>query len=278
MAYNKGSIFVNRIELEGVHGLLESEKVSSQPFRIDVELSGDLNRAGQSDALTDTLDYEIVVNKVREVILGEPHNLLEALAYRIAKSINEVLSDSKLPIYSTKVKVEKVKPPVANVGSVSAVQELGVPRLTYIGLGSNLGIREQFIKGAIERLPGFKRLSPIYESEPLGGPKGQEKYLNAVAEIDFDGSPEEMLRSCQAIENWANRVREERNGPRTLDLDILLFGKLEVNTDFLVIPHPRLWERNFVLAPLADLRPDLVTEQKSIMARGTVSKLDNMIL
>ncbi|NNN22426.1 MAG: 2-amino-4-hydroxy-6-hydroxymethyldihydropteridine diphosphokinase [Acidimicrobiales bacterium] len=273
-----GSIFVNRIELEGVHGVLQSEKLGSQPFCVDVELSGDLNRAGQSDNLGDTLDYEIVINKVREIILGEPINLLEALAYRIATSINEELRDSNLPIYMTKVRVEKVKPPVADVGSVSAVQELGVSRSTYIGLGSNLGIREHFIKGAIERLPGFQRLSPIYETEPVGGPKDQEKYLNAVAELDFDGSPEEMLRICQGIETWANRVREEKNGPRTLDLDILLIGKLEVNSDLLVVPHPRMWERNFVLAPLGDLRPDLISGQKSKMARGSVRKLDNMIL
>ena len=128
----------------------------------------------------------------------------------------------------------------------------------FLALGSNLGDRERFIRDAVEAMPDVVAMSPIYETDPVGGPDGQPPYLNAVVELDTDLSPRELLDLCQGLETAAGRVRTERWGPRTLDVDVLLVGDLTVDEPDLQVPHPRMWERDFVLRPLADLAPELV--------------------
>jgi 2-amino-4-hydroxy-6-hydroxymethyldihydropteridine diphosphokinase len=100
-------------------------------------------------------------------------------------------------------------------------------------------------------------VSPVYETAPVGGPAEQGKYLNLVAELSAPQDPLELLATAQRAEAAAGRVRHERWGPRTLDVDILLVGTAKVSSDVLEVPHPRLWERGFVLVPLADLAPEL---------------------
>lgn len=128
--------------------------------------------------------------------------------------------------------------------------------LAYVAIGSNLGDRRAHLRGAVDALAGVVRVSPVYETAPVGGPE-QGPYLNCVVEIETDLSPEELLAACQAAERQADRVRTVRWGPRTLDADILLYDDVEVDTADLVIPHPRMHLRRFVLAPLSDLAPDL---------------------
>jgi len=132
----------------------------------------------------------------------------------------------------------------------------------YIGLGSNLQNPLQQLCWALQALaalPGSSDLvrSPLYRSEPLG-PPGQPPYINAVAGVMTKLPAVELLRALQAIETAQGRVRNERWGPRTLDLDILLYGDSVQTDPQLSIPHPRLAERAFVLYPLADIAPDLV--------------------
>ena len=136
-----------------------------------------------------------------------------------------------------------------------------MPR-AYLGLGSNLGDRAGYLQGAVDALEAEPSValvatSPVYETEPVGGP-AQPPYLNAVVAVDTDVSPHELLAIAQRLEVAAGRVRAERWGPRTLDVDVLLVDDLRVDTDDLVVPHPRLGERAFVLAPLHDLAPELV--------------------
>lgn len=127
----------------------------------------------------------------------------------------------------------------------------------FLALGSNLGDREAYIRDAVAAMPDVVAMSEIYETEPVG-PEGQGPYLNAVVELDTELSPRELLELCRRLEAHAGRVRTERWGPRTLDVDVLLVGDLTVNEPDLVVPHPLLWERDFVLRPLADLAPELV--------------------
>jgi 2-amino-4-hydroxy-6-hydroxymethyldihydropteridine diphosphokinase len=134
-------------------------------------------------------------------------------------------------------------------------------RRAFLALGSNLGDRERALQDAVAAMPDVVAVSGVYETEPVGGPGGQEPYLNAVVELDTAMSPRELLDLCARLEAAAGRVRAERWGPRTLDVDVLLVGDLVVNEPDLVVPHPRLWERDFVLMPLADLAPDLVPER-----------------
>ncbi len=123
----------------------------------------------------------------------------------------------------------------------------------YLGLGSNVGDRRAHLRAAVAALPDVVAVSPVYETEPVGGPPGQEPYLNLVVELDTELSPRELLALANQLEETAGRVRQEVGGPRPLDVDVLVVGDLVVNEPDLVVPHPRMWHRRFVLAPLADL-------------------------
>jgi len=133
------------------------------------------------------------------------------------------------------------------------------PRRAYLGLGSNLGDRLGYLQQAVDGVaaaPGIDvvAVSPVYETAPVGGPP-QPAYLNAVVAVETRQSPRQLLEVAQRLESAAGRIRGERWGPRTLDIDVLLVGDEEVDEPDLVVPHPRLAERAFVLVPLADLVP-----------------------
>jgi 3-oxoacyl-[acyl-carrier protein] reductase len=133
----------------------------------------------------------------------------------------------------------------------------------YIALGSNLGDRRDYLDRAVQLLrqePGIavSRVSTYLETAPVGGPPGQGPYLNAAAELQTDLPPEQLLRVLLRIEQQLGRVRHERHGPRTLDLDLLLHGDARCETPELTLPHPRLHERPFVLEPLAEIAPHAV--------------------
>jgi 2-amino-4-hydroxy-6-hydroxymethyldihydropteridine diphosphokinase len=134
----------------------------------------------------------------------------------------------------------------------------GPARRAFLGLGSNLGDRAAHLRAAVAALPDVVAVSPVYETAPVGGPEGQPAYLNAVVELATPLEPRELLAWCRRLEAAAARERRERWGPRTLDVDVLLVGDLHVDEPDLQVPHPRMAERAFVLAPLADLAPELV--------------------
>jgi 2-amino-4-hydroxy-6-hydroxymethyldihydropteridine diphosphokinase len=136
---------------------------------------------------------------------------------------------------------------------------------TGIALGSNLGDRLQNLRQAHEELlaihgvSGEARYSRIYETEPVDCPPDTSPYLNAVIEIDYDGDPISLLGQLQRIEKKMRRPsRHPRNAPRTIDLDILYAGGLTLTNEKITIPHPRLFSRRFVLAPLYDIAPGLI--------------------
>jgi 2-amino-4-hydroxy-6-hydroxymethyldihydropteridine diphosphokinase len=147
----------------------------------------------------------------------------------------------------------------------------------FLGLGSNLGDRDRYLRAAIEALGplGLVAVSPVYETDPVGGP-AQGRYLNLVVQLDTDASPRELLVLCQRLEAAAGRVRDERWGPRTLDVDVLWIDGVTVAEPDLVVPHPRLWDRRFVLAPLRDLAPDLVDAATLKRASGEVQRLGGL--
>lgn len=130
----------------------------------------------------------------------------------------------------------------------------------FLGLGSNIGDRMAHLRDAVHSLPGVVAVSPVYETDPVGGPGGQGAYLNCVVELDVELTPRQLLGICHRLESAAHRVRTVRWGPRTLDVDILLMGDTSVDEADLQIPHPRMRQRKFVLQPLRDLAPELVPE------------------
>ena len=131
----------------------------------------------------------------------------------------------------------------------------------YLGIGSNLGDRLAHLQAAVDGLAGTPGIdvigvSRVYATDPVGGPE-QGEYLNAVVAAETGLSARDLLAVAQRLETEAARVRDERWGPRTLDVDVLLVGDDEVHEPDLEVPHPRMWERGFVMAPLGDLDPSL---------------------
>jgi 2-amino-4-hydroxy-6-hydroxymethyldihydropteridine diphosphokinase len=142
----------------------------------------------------------------------------------------------------------------------------------FLGLGSNLGDRWQHLRDAVTSLKsaGLIAVSPVYETEPMGGPSGQDRYLNLVVELDTQLTARQLLAMARRLEAAAGRVRAERWGSRPLDVDILWVGGEAVNDPDLQVPHPRMWQRRFVMAPLADLAPDLVPADLEERSEGRV--------
>jgi 2-amino-4-hydroxy-6-hydroxymethyldihydropteridine diphosphokinase len=139
---------------------------------------------------------------------------------------------------------------------------MGVPRTGYLGLGSNEGDRAANLSAAVEELPRhgveIEAVSSLYETEPVGEILDQPDFLNAAARVRTDLAPEELLDICKAIEVERGRMfAAPRHGPRPLDIDLLLLGDVELDSERLRLPHRDLLERRFVLLPLLELDPDL---------------------
>src|SRR3954447_10007127 len=138
----------------------------------------------------------------------------------------------------------------------------------FVGLGSNLGDRDETIRAALSRLDGVIAVSRLRETDPVGF-EDQPRFLNGVAELETELSPRALLGRLLEVERSLGRTREgPRFGPRTIDLDLLVYGDLELDEPGLTIPHPRLHERRFALEPLVELAPELV-----VPGRGQVRNL-----
>jgi len=305
----------DRIELRGLRllaicGALPEEKYRPQPLEIDLVAEVDLTEPGRTDALADTVDYGALARAAATVAEEGRFTLLEHLAQRIA---DQVCSDSR--VESVTVSVHKLRPPTPvhlasagvtitrraadrrppgaraggtgvptdvpatvahGVADIAAGEAGPTRRQAFLGLGSNLGDREAHLREALDALPGVKGVSQVYETEPLGGPPGQGPYLNLVVELDTDLSPRSLLEVAKRLEEAAGRQPSERHAPRPLDVDVLLVGDLAVDEPDLVVPHPRMHERRFVLGPLADLAPELVPEGWETNATGAIRRLGTL--
>lgn len=242
-------------------GALPHEREIEQPLRVDLELAVDLHDAGLTDELGDTVNYGSVADRVVACVEESKDVLLERLVARIA---DEVLQFDR--VEGVTVTLTKLRPPLSVDAESTAVTirrtraELSVPPHTahraFVALGSNLGDREGYLRQAIESLGNVVAESQVYETAPVGGPDGQGPYLNMVVEVETSLDPYALLRRCQRIEAEAMRQRAVRWGPRTLDVDIVMFDDMTIDSEELTVPHPRFAERRFVLAPLSDIAPE----------------------
>jgi dihydroneopterin aldolase/2-amino-4-hydroxy-6-hydroxymethyldihydropteridine diphosphokinase len=263
------------ISAEGRHGVYEHERASPRRFGVCVELAG-LRGPAEADSLEGWVDYETVALAATRLVEETSYLTLEALSRAIADAVEQEVLPLRACLSCVRVSVTKPDPPVAGVTASAVTTERRIRRLAYVGLGSNLGDRAGFLRLALSRLPGLARVSSVYESEPVGGPPTQPLYLNAVAELHTDLDPFALASVLKQVEEEAGRRRSVRWGPRTLDLDLLIHGGLAISTEGLVVPHPRMWERRFVLAPLSELRPDLVGEEAAGRAGGWVRRVGRL--
>lgn len=159
----------------------------------------------------------------------------------------------------------------------------------YLGLGSNIGNRESYLRAATKMLKAnnyidVKKISGVYESNPLGY-TNQRAFLNTVVEIETSFSAVDLFKVCQLIEEFLKRKRDIKCGPRTIDLDILLYGNKEINTPNLTIPHPEMTKRNFVLVPLLEIAPhakfpngDYIADYLGVLSPGGIERKGNLVI
>lgn len=253
----KDEIRIDRLEVFAHHGVFPEETKEGQVFYVNAVLYTDVHRACREDDLTYSVDYGAVCSFITEWMQTNTCRLLETVAEKLSIAL---LLRYDL-ICALDLEVLKPHAPIElPFGCVSVKVHRGWHR-AYVGLGSNMGDRERYIQGAVKALGAhplirMKAMSELIVTKPYGGVE-QEDFLNGVLELETLLNPEEFLKTLHEIENAADRKREIHWGPRTLDLDILLFDALCYESDTLVIPHPDMENRSFVMEPLAKIAPNM---------------------
>lgn len=250
---------LDRLTLTGLrafahHGVFDHEREDGQPFVIDVTIHLDLSTAGSSDDLAETIHYGVLAEDIVRAVERDPVDLIETVAERVALL---VLQQRAARIVD--VTVHKPEAPITVPFDDVAVTIQRQWTRAVVALGANLGDREATIRQAVLAFASHPAIrvmaaSPIVETpalKPEGVDESAPAYLNAVVGIDTVLPPRALLAELQGIESAHGRTRETRWGDRTLDLDIIVYGRERIADSGLVVPHPRAHERAFVLAPWA---------------------------
>ncbi|MCH5252021.1 MAG: 2-amino-4-hydroxy-6-hydroxymethyldihydropteridine diphosphokinase [Lachnospiraceae bacterium] len=248
-------IRIENLEVYCHHGVLKEENVLGQKFLVSLVLYTDTKRAGTSDDLSFSIDYAALSHFVESRMKEKNYKLLEAVAEHLAEDIL-----MNFPLVR-KVRVELKKPwapillPLDTV--CVRIEREWVP--AYLSVGSNMGNKRENIEKAVEALRQDKKIceltvSELIETEPYGYTE-QDKFLNGAVGFCTLYSPEELLERIHEIEREGKRERTIHWGPRTIDLDIVLFGDKIIQTESLTIPHREMHIRQFVLQPLSQIAP-----------------------
>ena len=250
-------ILIRGLEVSACHGVKDFEKITPQPFIFDADIYFDFSAAAQSDDICDTINYSATSKIILSITEKNCFNLIEKLAYECAYAVMEQTPASKivLTVYKPQAPM-KLKFKTVGV-TVEVCREMA-----YLSLGSSVGDRQKYLDTAVEKLSAcrgisVKRVSDYIQTEPYGG-VAKNKFLNCAVEIETLLTPRQLLKTINAIENECGRVRKERWGDRTLDIDIVFFGKHIISDDDLIIPHPEYHNRDFVLTPLKQIAPDFI--------------------
>lgn len=267
------SIQIRDLELYCHHGVFKEENVLGQKFLVTLILYMDTRPAGETDELKQSINYAEVAHFVKDQMEQKSFRLIEAAAEQLAQQI--LFHFPRIQRVSVEIK-KPWAPILLPLDTVSVCIERGWTTV-YLSLGSNMGDREQYIKNAVNALrdePSIRhvRVSDLIETEPYGY-TDQPPFLNAAVELQTLEDPERLLGICQKIEEEGKRERTIHWGPRTIDLDILLFGTEVVQTERLTIPHREMHKRRFVLEPLAQLAPWV---QHPVLGERIVELLENV--
>ncbi len=259
-------IIINDLEVYAFHGLFKEENILGQKFLISLILHSDFLQASKNDNTAKLLDYAEVCKFTEDSFKKNQFKLIETCAEYVASEI--------LKNFETVNMVEvTVKKPWAPIGCHLDYVAVNITRgrhTVYLALGSNMGDKAEYLNTAINALntddTKVVKVSKFYETEPVGY-LDQEKFLNCAVAIKTLLSPLELFDLTSNIERSLGRVRTIPNGPRTIDVDILLYDEDIFHTDCLIIPHERMTERCFVLEPLAEIAPYAMhpIEQKPVI-------------
>ena len=248
-------IIVEDLQISAHHGVYGQENEKGQNFYISAVLDTDTRAAGMADDLGLSTNYGVVCRFLHTFLTEHTYKLIETAA----EKASEALLLQFPYVRQVTMEVKKPEAPITvPFGSVSVKITRGWHRV-YIACGSNIGDRRAHLSAAVDALLMDKRcrvlrVSDWVETTPYGGVE-QADYLNGVLSIETLYTPEELLEVLQGIEKAEARERKERWGPRTLDLDILLYEGRLMDTDKLTIPHKDMQNRDFVLKPLSQIAP-----------------------
>lgn len=251
-------IHIKRLEVFANHGVLEEENRLGQKFLVSVCLYGDFREAGRSDALKDSVNYAAVCELICDQAKKHTFHLIERFAQHLAE---QILCSFPL-VQGVDIEVEKPWAPVHLPLETVSVQIHRSWHKVALGLGSNLGDKQQNLMTAVRMLTddAWNRqieVSGFIETEPVGGVP-QDDFLNGAMVMETLYTPEELLQKISEIEQVCHRVRTQHWGPRTIDVDILLYDDQCIATKKLLIPHPQMCYRGFVLEPLQEIAPYLI--------------------
>ena len=252
---NLDEIRIEDLEVFANHGVFPEENVLGQKFLVSAVLYTDTRRAGRTDDLTASIHYGEVCAFIDRYLREHTFKLLERAAESLAEEL--LLNTQNL----RKVRIE-IKKPWAPVGLPLKTVSVSIEREWHdviIALGSNMGDREGYLNGAVEKLNAVrgcrvKKVSDFIETPPYGV-TDQADFLNGCLEMETLMYPHELLDELHRIEKEAGRERIVRWGPRTLDLDIIFYDDMILQDDDLCIPHVEMHKREFVLKPLCGIAP-----------------------
>ena len=248
-------IKIENLEIYAYHGVFPEEKEKGQKFYINATLETDLRTAGKTDDLTTSTHYGEVALLLHEKMTEKSYDLIERAAEVCAEA---VLLQFPL-VRSISLELRKPEAPIPlPFASVSVVIRRGWKK-AYVALGSNMGDSKAHLDGAVEALKTDRKVRVLKVADyivtkPYGGVE-QDDFVNSVMAIETLYSPEELLDRLQEIEKDHARERIIHWGPRTLDLDILLYEDVVMDTPDLIIPHKDMHNREFVLKPMAEIAP-----------------------
>ena len=250
-------IYINGLEVFANHGVFQEEKNLGQKFVIDVELELDLSDAGRYDELDKTIHYGLLSDAIIEEFTKQSYDLLEKATYELCKFIL-----TNYNVKAVKILIRKPWAPVKRNLDCVAVEMKKEWHKVYLAVGSNMGDKEKNINDAIDILAKneevkINKVSTLIETDPVGY-LDQDKFLNGAIEIETIFSPKELMSELLRIEKELKRKRIIKDGPRTIDLDILLYDNLISDDEFVTLPHPRMEERLFVMEPLNEIAPNAI--------------------
>lgn len=251
-------IKIRNLEVYAYHGVYPEETKLGQKFLVDASLCTDTRKAGFTDNLRLSVDYGAVCHFISEYMKTHTFKLLEAVAEHLAEAILQDIPG----VRRIDLEIKKPWAPIALPIETASVAISREWHTAYLSIGSNLGDRVGFLQYGLKRLsenPQLRgvKVSSFFETEPYGY-ADQGMFVNAAVVLQTLYTPYELLGFLQKVEEETGRKREIHWGPRTLDLDILFYDDAVMEQSDLLVPHPDMENRMFVLEPLAELCPGKV--------------------
>lgn len=266
-------LIIKDLELFGYHGVNPEEKAMGQKFIVEAKISLDLSEAGERDSLESAIHYGELCHQLQEEFLQTKHDLIE----RAATVLCHYILTNYPQVIEVDLTLKKPWAPIHLPIDYPAIRLVRGWHTAYIAVGANLGDKLENIKNALDIIDqawhtSITTKSTLIETQPVGY-LDQDTFINGVFKIKTLLTPLKLIRWLQEIEKELKRERIIRWGPRTIDLDIIYYDDMITSLNEIVIPHPRMHERGFVLEPLNEIAPYLM---HPVLNKRTFQLLDEL--